>query len=295
MKNRFSQIKKVLVIALVFNWLVALGKLIVGWITRSTSIFADGIHSVADGASNIVGLVGITVAAHPADEDHPYGHRKFETLSAQVISIGLLFACYEILRSAIHRMQTDETPEVKFVSFAVMVITMTVNAGVAFYEYRQGRRLGSDLLLIDAFQTKADIFVSAGVIISLLAVQLGYPQLDGLAALGIALFIAWNAIRLLLKSTDVLADKAVLDGRQIESIVMGIPEIQACHEIRTRGRPDDIHIDLHVLVADQMPIEKAHQKSFVIEEELKKHFHGVTDVVVHIEPVSHIHYLPEET
>ena len=293
--DRFSRIKRVLGIALFFNWLVALGKLVVGWQTHSASIFADGIHSVADGASNIVGLIGITVASQPADEGHPYGHRKFETLAAQFISIGLLFVCYEILRSTIGRMQGIQTPEVTPMSFAVMIVTMAVNTGVALYERRQGRNLGSDLLLADAFQTKADIFISAGVLVFLWAVKAGYTQLDSLAAGGIALFIAWNAVRMLLQNSDVLADKAVLDSKEIERIVMQIPEIHTCHEIRTRGRADDIHIDLHILVEDQMSIERAHHKSFIIEEKLKQHFRGVTDVVVHIEPVSHIHHLPEGT
>ncbi len=290
--NRFSQIKRVLIGILVANWLVALAKLVVGAISHSASLFADGIHSFADGASNVAGLIGITIAAHPADEDHPYGHRKFETLSAQAIAVMLLLACYEILRSAVQRVSGNEIPEINWVSFAVMGVTIVVNTVVTIYEQRQGKRLQSDLLLADALHTRTDILVSLSVIGSLIAAKAGIPHIDSIIAIGIALYIAGNAVWMLWQTSDVLADKIVLDVKEIERVVMEIPGVKACHEIRNRGRRDDIHIDLHVLVDDQLSVEEAHHKSFLIEEKLKTRFPGVTDVIVHIEPLSHRHELP---
>lgn len=289
--DRFSQIKRVLIGILAANWLVALAKLVVGAISHSASLFADGIHSLADGASNIVGLIGITIAAHPADEDHPYGHRKFETLSAQVIAVMLLLACYEILRSAVQRVSGNEIPEVNWVSFAVMGVTIVVNTVVTIYEQRQGKKLQSDLLLADALHTRTDILVSLSVIGSLIAAKAGIPHIDSIIAIGIALYIAGNAVWMLWQTSDVLADKIVLNVKEIERVVMEIPGVNACHEIRNRGRRDDIHIDLHVLVDDQLSVEEAHHKSFLIEEKLKTRFPGVTDVIVHIEPLSHKHEL----
>lgn len=290
--NRFSQIKKVLIGILIANWGVALAKIVVGSISHSASIFADGIHSLADGASNIVGLIGVTIAAHPADEDHPYGHRKFETLSAQVISVMLLLASYEILRSALGRLRGSDLPEVTWASFMVMGVTIVINVIVTLYEQNQGKRLQSDLLLADAWHTRTDILVSCSVIGSLVAAKAGVPHIDSVIAMGIALYIGGNGIWMLWQTSDVLADKIVLDVKEIKRVVMEISEVKACHEIRNRGRQDDIHIDLHVLVDDQMSVESAHQKSFLIEEKLKVRFPGVTDVIVHIEPLSHRHELP---
>ena len=289
--NRFSQIKAVLIGVLIANWLVAVAKFVAGAMSGSASLFADGIHSFADGASNVVGLIGITIASHPADEDHPYGHRKFETLSAQVIAVMLLLACYEILRSAVQRVGGNEIPEVNWVSFAVMGITMAVNTVVTIYEQRKGRKLQSDLLLADALHTRTDILVSCSVIGSLIAAKAGIPHVDSFIAMGIALYIGGNAIWMLWQTSDVLADKIVIDIKEIERVVMQISGVEACHEIRNRGRKDDIHIDLHILVADTLSVEEAHHKSFVIEEKLKTRFPGVTDVIVHIEPVSHKHEL----
>lgn len=290
--NRFSQIKRVLIGILIANWGVAVAKMIAGTLAHSASLFADGIHSLADGASNVAGLIGITIAAHPADEDHPYGHRKFETLSAQVISVMLLLACYEILRSAVLRIGGNDIPKVNWVSFAVMGVTMTINTVVTLYEQYQGKKLHSDLLLADAMHTRTDILVSCSVIASLVAAELKVPHIDSIIAIGIALYIGGNAIWLLWQTSDVLADKIVLDIKEIERVAMEIPGIKACHEIRNRGRRDDIHIDLHVLVDDQLSVEDAHHKSFLIEEKLKTRFQGVTDVIVHIEPLSHKHELP---
>lgn len=289
--NRFSQIKRVLVEILFANWLVAFAKMVIGALSHSASLFADGIHSLADGASNVVGLIGITIASQPADEDHPYGHRKFETLSAQMISVMLLLACYEILRSAIGRIHMEEVPEVTWLSFAVMGVTIVVNTVVTLYEQYQGKKLQSDLLLADALHTRTDIVVSCSVIASLIGTKGGVPHIDSIIASGIALYIGGNAIWLLWQTSDVLADKIVLDTKEIEKIVMQVPGISACHEIRNRGRRDDVHIDLHILVSDEMSVEEAHHKSFIIEEKLKQHFHGLTDVVVHIEPLSHRHEL----
>lgn len=292
MKSRFSQIKAILVGILVANWLVALAKLVAGAMSGSASLFADGIHSLADGASNVVGLIGITIAAHPADEDHPYGHRKFETLSAQVIAVMLLLACYEILRSAVQRVSGSEIPEVNWISFAVMGVTIAVNTIVTIYEQRQGKKLQSDLLLADALHTRTDILVSLSVIGSLIVAKIGIPHVDSVIAIGIALYIAGNALWMLWQTSDVLADKIVLDVKEIEKAVLEIPGVKTCHEIRNRGRRDDIHIDLHVLVDDHLTVEEAHHKSFLIEEKLKSRFPGVTDVIVHIEPLSHRHELP---
>lgn len=291
-RTRFSQIKAVLVGILIANWLVAVAKLVVGALSGSASLFADGIHSFADGASNVVGLIGITIAAHPADEDHPYGHRKFETLSAQVIAVMLLLACYEILRSAVQRVSGNEIPQVNWISFAIMGVTITVNAAVTIYEQRQGRKLQSDLLLADALHTRTDILVSLSVIGSLVAAKAGIPHIDSIIAIGIGFYIAGNAVWMLWQTSDVLADKIVLDTKEIERVVMEVEGVKACHEIRSRGRRDDIHIDLHMLVDDRLSVEEAHHQSFLIEEKLKARFLGVSDVVVHIEPLSHRHELP---
>lgn len=282
--NRTREIKRTLVNVLVLNWLVALAKIILGAAINSSSMLADGFHSFSDGASNIVGLVGIGFASKPVDKEHLYGHKKYETIASLAIAMLLILLCLNILRSSILRFYNPITPSVNRLSFVVMFVTMVINFSVAIYEYRKGKQVKSDILVSDSMHTAADIFTSLSVIIALIAVKLGYPIVDTISSVIIVLFIAYAAFRILHDCCRVLSDQVVLDTRKIAKVVKNIEGVITCHKIRSRGRKDDIHIDLHVLVNKDMHIDKAHDLSNKIERELKVAFPGVTDIVVHLEP-----------
>ena len=269
---------------LILNWLVALAKVIVGYWTDTNSMFADGFHSFSDGSSNIIGLIGIWAAAKPKDEEHLYGHKKYETFASIGIAILLILVCHNILRSSIERFFNLITPDVNIYSFSIMFMTIIVNIGVARYEYRKGKSTHSDILISDSLHTGADILTSLSVIIALIAVRLGYPIVDPLGSVFIALFIGYAAFRILRESCRVLCDTVVLDIKEIKKVVKGVEGVIDCHKIRSRGRRDDIHIDLHVLLNKDMHIDKAHNISYKIESEIKKRFPGVTDVLIHLEP-----------
>lgn len=283
--ERFQQIRRVLLYVLVLNWGVAAAKLFYGWMIRSASMKADGFHSFSDGASNLIGLIGIWIASRPIDQSHPYGHKKFETLTSVVIS-GLLFlVCFNVVREGVLRFLHPVVPEVNVKSFLVMGVTLAINIGVMIYENRRGRALGSDILISDALHTRADIFTSSSVIITLIGVQLGYPILDPVASLIIASFIAYAALEILKESSRVLSDGVAIRTEEIEKVVLAIKGVKECHKVRSRGRRDDIHIDLHVLVDPDMHVHRAHHLSYAIENKIKRDFRGVTDVVVHMEPL----------
>ena len=284
-EERARSIKAVLWVVLLLNWSVAAMKIVLGLWTSCTVIVADGIHSLSDGASNIIGLVGISIASHPADRGHPYGHRKFETLASLVISFALFFAAASILKECVNQFFRPVQAEVSAYSFGVMGITLVVNAFTAMYERRRGKQLKSDLLTADAWHTFSDVFVTLSVFAALIGIWLGWRRLDTFISVGIAFFIGSIALRILMRSMDVLADRAVIEEDAIRRIVMGIAGVEDCHEIRSRGREDDMRIDLHILVAPQMSVEKSHGVSNVIEKELRARF----DVLVHIEPLHHDH------
>jgi len=134
--------------------------------------------------------------------------------------------------------------------------------------------------------TSTDIFTSCSVIIALIASKLGLRFIDPIGSMVIGLFIAYAAVKILRESSRVLCDAAIVDIKNIEKIVMSIDGVIFCHKIRTRGRPDDIHIDLHVLVKNDMHMVTAHKLSYRIEDELKKQIPGVVDVIVHMEPLT---------
>jgi cation diffusion facilitator family transporter len=286
--DRTAKIRETLIYVLILNWAVALAKIIFGYWTKSNSMSADGFHSFSDGSSNIVGLVGIWFASQPIDKEHPYGHKKYETFYSLTIAILLFMVSVAVIHTAIERFKNPVIPDVNFYSFIVMAVTIGINFAVMFYEYGVGRKLNSDILISDSLHTRADILTSFSVITALVAVKVGYPLIDPIASLIIAGFISYAAFDILRQGSRVLCDTAVIDTTEIEKLVKSIEGVKTCHKIRTRGRIDDIFIDLHVLVKNDMHMDKAHDLSSRIEEAIKKRFPGVADVTVHLEPITSI-------
>ncbi|MFH1198758.1 MAG: cation diffusion facilitator family transporter [Candidatus Omnitrophota bacterium] len=284
-KQHYAHIRKILLIVLVLNWAVAIAKMIYGKLTACESMAADGFHSLADGASNIVGLIGIHFACQPKDKDHPYGHKKYETFFSLGIAIMLFVVAFNLAKEGITHLVHPTNPQVNFSSFVIMLITLSVNIWVMRYEHKKGLRLKSDILISDAMHTKADIWTSMSVIVTLIVIKLGFPILDPIATILISFFIAGAGYEIIKQGSAVLCDTAVImDDKRISDIVLKIKGVQSCHKIRTRGRSDDINVDLHVQVAPNMHIGEAHNISFAIEAAIKKGIPEVTDVVVHMEP-----------
>lgn len=279
-------IKRVLVITLILNLVATLAKLIVGYLTGALSLIADGFDSVFDSASNVVGLVGIHIASQPADEEHPYGHRKFETFTAVGISLLLFLTCWELIKSAWERLTAPQAiaPEVNAWSFGALLVSIAVHIVVVIYESGAGRRLRSEFLVADAMHTLADIFVSLSVIVGLVVVRLGAPVVDPILALIIALLIAKIGFDIVKSSSRILLDRVALDVHKVERIVLGVNGVRACHRIRSRGKEDDVYLDLHVQVDPQIPTERAHEIAHQVQRRLQEELDGVRDVIVHIEP-----------
>jgi len=279
-----QKVRQVLLYTLILNISVAVAKIIYGYSIQSISMTSDGLHSFLDGASNIIGLIGVWIASQPPDADHPYGHRKFETLSTIAIAALIFAAGAEILRESYLRLRTPVNIDVTPVSFAVMALTLMVNIGVMTYERKKGRELKSDFLIADSMHTKTDIFISISVIISLIAAGAGYPVVDVLAAFIITVFIARMGFEILKSATAVLTDAARINPEEIKELISGLEGVEECHEIRTRGKEDSVCIDLHLLVDPEVTTLKAHDIAHAAEEAIKNKFPSVTDVVVHVEP-----------
>lgn len=284
-KRHYSYINRVLWIVLFLNWAVAAAKIIYGLITGACSMTADGFHSLADGTSNVLGLVGIHLASHPKDEDHPYGHKKYETLFALGIAAMLFIVSFTLFKAGIERIVNHTVPRVDLISFVVMIITVAVNIIVMIYEYRRGKQLQSDILIVDSMHTRADIFTSLSVIAALLCVKAGFPFMDPVITLVISGFIAYSAFIIIRQESDILCDAvAIADTKKIEDCVMKIDGVISCHNIRTRGRPDDVYLDLHISISADVTMMDSHLLSHRIQGEIKKKFPQIVDVLVHMEP-----------
>jgi cation diffusion facilitator family transporter len=279
-----KKVRQVLIYTLILNILVAFAKIFYGYSIDSISMLSDGYHSFFDGTSNIIGLIGVWIASQPPDKDHPYGHKKFEALSTIAIAVLIFAAGIEILREAYHRIEMPGNIDVTAVSFVIMGVTLAVNFWVMIYETKKGKELKSEFLIADAIHTKTDIFISISVVISLIAAKAGYPVVDIMAAIAIALFIGKMGISILKSATAVLTDTACIDPEVIKSVAKKIEGVMDCHSIRTRGKEGDVSIDMHVLVDPDVKIGNAHDIAHHVEEALKQHFSDVNDVVIHVEP-----------
>ncbi|MFP4655630.1 MAG: cation diffusion facilitator family transporter [Methanohalobium sp.] len=284
MNQRFRKIRLVLMLILILNFIVALAKIIYGRFTNTLSMESDGYHSFIDGVSNITGLVGIQIASRPPDKEHPYGYRKYETLSAIIISFFLILVGFEIINNAIGRFRADLSPDVTSISFAVMIVTMFINFLVTTYEHKQGDKLNSEILIADSMHTRSDIYLSLSVIVGLVAIKLGYPIVDPIISLIIAVIIFRAGYTIIRKNAETLVDVAQIDDEEICNLVNSVSGIRECHKIRSRGTKDAIQIDLHIKVRPDMRIDNAHRIAHDVEKYLKKDYPDIKDVTIHIEP-----------
>jgi len=282
---RSGAVRRVLWITLALNLCVAVGKLGAGLVTNTLSMVADGYHSLLDGASNVVGLVALSFAHQPPDEDHQYGHRKFEVVASIAISAMLLVAAIEIVTSAWERFRgTGGLAFYSPFSLAVMIITMVVNFGVSRYEARRGRELRSMFLLADSRHTATDMWSSASVIVALLALRAGQSWFDPVAALVIGGIILHAGYTILRWSLGVLADRAYIDAREIHAIAMEFPDVRSTRRVRTRGFSDSVFVDLTVRLNPSLTLKQAHDLCDRLEDRLKESFPAIADIVVHPEP-----------
>jgi cation diffusion facilitator family transporter len=287
--TRTKDIRFVLWAVLALNLAVAGAKLLYGVMTDSLGMQADGFHSLFDGVSNVVGLAGMWLAAFPPDADHPYGHKKYETLAAASIGAMLVMTCLYLLWNSYQHWLGAVRPQVTAVSFGVMVGTMLINIGVMRWERRRGEQLRSEILTADARHTGSDILTSFSVLGGLAAAQMGYPLMDPAVAVAIAGVIAYTGVQVLWETARSLTDVARLDPESVRRVVLTNESVIDCHEIRTRGLPDHIFVDLSVHVRATMSLTEAHDVAHQVEDSLKRQFEGVAEVIVHIEPDDQCH------
>jgi len=282
--DRYAEVTRVLNRVLVLNLLVAVAKIALGYYTGAVSILSDGFHSLTDSASNVVALIGVSIARRPPDADHPYGHRKYETMASLGILVFLVVVLVEVLSAAADRFVNGGTPKVFPEGVGLMTATLIVNLFVVSYEMRAGRRLKSEVLRADAKHTRSDVLTTGAVLGALLGVWWGYPLFDPMAALLVAGFIGHACWSIAQEASRVLADQIVLPEGEVRDVVQSVAGVIGCEKIRTRGSADYAFLDLHLWLDGNMPLKTAHAASHVVKDRLMTKFPQLADVVIHIEP-----------
>lgn len=283
-RDRTTRIKRVLLGLLVANVAVVGAKFVIGVSTGSLSVLGDGVHSVVDAMNNVLALAVTHIAAKEPDEDHPYGHRKFETLGALAIVVFLSISGFELVKGAVQRL-AGGAPALTLTPFelGVLAVTLAVNAVVATYEAREGQRLGSPLLLADATHTRADVFITAGVLTGLLFTQAGFTWVDPVVALLVGGVIAVLAYQITRRSVPVLVDEQVYPTGVIRESAESVMGVYRAYHIRSRSAPDEAFAELTIAVDGAASVEVAHEIADAVEQRLRADLR-FTDVVVHVEP-----------
>jgi len=284
-ESRYQAIQAVLIRVLTLQVLLALAKLVLGWQVGSLSILSDGVHSFLDGASSVVSLLAIGVAARPPDRDHPYGHRKFEVLATLALSGLLLLTCWELLGSAVERLRRPvPTPEFSWWVVLFLLGAMGITLSMSQYEKKKGEQLNSPLLIADALHARSDFLTTAVAVISIFAVKVGWLWLDPLAAILIVLIIGSAAYGIIHESVATVAEENRLDARQVRRVAETHPQVQDAHAIRSHGMHNDIHLDLHIRIDKKLSAREVFDIENEVSQSLKTHFPGVTEVAIRHEP-----------
>jgi cation diffusion facilitator family transporter len=279
-------VRRVLVITLVLNVIVAVSKIVIGLVSGALAITADGFNSLVDGFSNGIALVANRLADRPPDADHPYGHRRYETIAALAIGGFLLLAAFEVISSVVERLRGGgDRPENTPLTFAVMIGTLVVNIFITTYESREGKRLKSELLTADSAHTRADVWVTISVLVSMVFVSLfGWYWVDTAAALVIVVLILRAAWKVLQQTGSVLVDTAPYPPEQLTAWVKEVPSVEEVVRARSRGTADAPHIDIDVQVAPEMTADHTAAIESAIRDKIEQEIPGVSEVEVHFVP-----------
>jgi cation diffusion facilitator family transporter len=285
---RDKAVVRVFAITLVLNLLVAGAKIVVGLLTGRITIIADGLHSLLDGANNILGIAAIIISARPPDDSHPYGHRKFENIAAVAIGGMIFLIAWELLdtiaRSAWARWSMgDEAPAMipwDAITLSVLLATVGINLGVALWQENRGKALKSPLLQADARHTGSDVAVTLLSVASLLLAPLAW-WVDPVLALGVFIFLLRAAWGILAQNLPAFTDSAALDAERVRDLALAVPGVRETANIRSHGMGNDIHLDMVVSVDRRLRADEVEAIEEHLREALRGEFPGLTLIGIH--------------
>ncbi|MFQ5642071.1 MAG: cation diffusion facilitator family transporter [Thiogranum sp.] len=285
--TRYREVRKVTLVGSVVDLLLGVAKIVVGWLAHSQALIADGLHSLSDLATDFVVLYAAKHSHREADEDHPYGHGRIETLATVGLGITLIGVAFGIGYDATRRMNEPDLLLAPGM-LALGVAFVSVIAKEIIYQYTRSAalKLRSNMLMANAWHSRSDAISSVVVVIGVGGAMLGYPYLDAVAAIVVAVMIAKIGFDLVRDSTRELIDTA-LEPDVVDSIrreIAQVDGVRALHMLRTRRSGGDALIDLHVQVDPCISVSEGHQIGDTVRRRLIERVDEVTDVTVHIDP-----------
>ena len=243
------------------NVFQALIKIAFGILGQSAALIADGIHSLSDLLSDLLVIIAVRLGSREADYDHPYGHRRFETIATVILGISLITIGGLITWAVMNRMANPEhLPVPNVLSLGIAVVSILINEWLYHYTKRIAKKTRSKLLLANAWHQRSDAITSLVVLFGIWAVMLGYPLADAIAAIVVALMVAKIGLNLVLDSIKELVDTSLPPKlvAEIRTSIMGIDGVEGIHLLRTRQMGEDALIDAHIVVDPRITVSEGH-------------------------------------
>ena len=258
------------------------GEAVVAVRANSLAVLGAALDSAVDALNNGLAILLVRVAAKEPDEEHPYGHGKFETLGTLAIVGFLSVSCFELVRGAVNHLARGGNPvTVTDFQLAVLVLTVGVNVLVAWYEQRRGTELGSQLLIADSSHTRTDVFVTVGVLVGLLLARHGWWWADPVAAIIVAGVIVRVAYGIASRAVPVLVDQRALPPAEIQGTAEGVHGVKSAYRIRSRGAPPLRYAEVTISVDRGANVADAHA---IADEVRRLKQPPAAEVLVHVEP-----------
>ena len=262
-------------------------KISFGILGQSAALIADGIHSLSDLLSDLLVIIAVKLGSREADREHPYGHRRFETIATVILGASLIAIGGAIAWSVMERMANPEhLPVPNVLSLAIAAVSILVNEWLYHYTKRIAKKTRSKLLLANAWHQRSDAISSLVVLFGIGAVMLGYPLADAVAAIVVALMVAKIGLNLVLESIKELVDTSLPPKlvAEIRTAIHAIDGVEGIHLLRTRQMGEDALIDAHIIVDPRITVSEGHMISDIVRDDLIRRFDDVMDVLVHVDP-----------
>lgn len=284
---RYQEVRKVTLIGSVIDFVLGVAKILVGWLAHSQALIADGVHSLSDLATDFIVLYAAKHSHREADESHPYGHGRIETLATVGLGLALIGVAFGIGYDAVRRMNApDLLLDPGIIALSVAFVSVLSKEAIYQYTRNAAKRLRSNMLMANAWHSRSDAISSIVVLIGIGGAMVGYPYLDAVAAIAVAVMIAKIGFELVRSSSKELIDTALEPEvtEEIRSEVLSVDGVRALHMLRSRRSGGHALVDLHLQVDPHISVSEGHQIGDTVRRHLLDKIEEVTDVTVHIDP-----------
>ncbi len=286
-QQRYQEIRKVTLIGSALDFSLGTAKIVIGWMANSQALVADGVHSLSDLLTDFMVLYAAKHSHKEADNEHPYGHGRIETLTTASLGLVLVAIAFGIGYHSIQRLDDNEAVmEFSVLAFSIALISVLTKEWIYRYTVSAARRLRSDMLMANAWHSRSDAFSSMVVLVGIVGVALGHAYLDAIAAVIVAAMIAKIGIDLLRSSTQELIDSA-LEPEKVALLrqqIVAVNGVRSIHMLRTRKSAGNILVDVHIQVDPRLSVSEGHRIGDVVRQSLLNQEDGITDVTIHIDP-----------